>query len=598
MMLVDVPPPPPAAAQSRDWQANRQQRRGARGRGNRQSDSGPAVAAVVPCDASPSSAARAQHQEATWKGVSKRSHGEPVPQALLEVMIHEFKTMPCNVSNVQGSSHDHRCCPYYHSERDRRRIVVPQGVDQPTYRAEFCNEQFDSQRLCSRGDQCDSCHNTAELLYHPDVFRKRLCYQANRCPRGSFCAFAHSRCELLVPHFGEAEEAAPTEDFIAYKFKTQWCPIGGPHDWENCVYAHTYRDWRRTPLIGYSSRPCSQWARSTTSGSAELAYEDRCGRGFACHLAHGSKEQLYHPQFYKTSLCSESFCKRGPLCAFFHGPHDTRSPNPNETLGSEVAQGAGRTGRCVEDLLERHQPRYWNPPKYHTLEDPPYGAGGAGASKGGKGRAKNRQAAKMANARQQQVHDMGRSGYAKPQLQVPLPMADMGEQWGHRDQVASEYPMFPVIVTDGNEFQPGMYAHGFGGDLYQWVPCVESPTHQHSPLVGYGELDPWGVQMGYAPVPWNPSSAMRLEDGSGMYSEVIVPQEHSRAPKPRSQKYALQDGMRTPSSFNGTPPMSATPTEVPSPRPAEAAASSLDGSGDVSSDEMPGMAVMSKIAAD
>ena len=30
-----------------------------------------------------------------------------------------------------------------------------------------------------------------------------------------------------------------------------WCPIGLPHDWSVCVYAHNYQDARRNPAIGY-----------------------------------------------------------------------------------------------------------------------------------------------------------------------------------------------------------------------------------------------------------------------------------------------------------------------------------------------------------
>ena len=32
---------------------------------------------------------------------------------------------------------------------------------------------------------------------------------------------------------------------------------------EKCVYAHTYRDFRRVPALGYSSQPCPRWVAST-----------------------------------------------------------------------------------------------------------------------------------------------------------------------------------------------------------------------------------------------------------------------------------------------------------------------------------------------
>jgi hypothetical protein len=164
------------------------------------------------------------------------------------------------------------------------------------------------------------------------------------------------------------EESDPSEDFIAHEFKTQWCPIGGPHDWENCVYAHTYRDWRRAPLIGYTSRPCPHWQQSIATGSRELTYSERCPRGIACPMAHGAKEQLYHPQFYKTSPCSEANCKRGSLCAFMHGPDDARQLLPDEHKQQLRDPIPG-----VAETLEKHQPSYWNPPRYHALEEPPRG---------------------------------------------------------------------------------------------------------------------------------------------------------------------------------------------------------------------------------
>lgn len=229
------------------------------------------------------------------------------------------------------------------------------------------------------------CHSTAELLYHPEFFRKRLCHQAmtSGCPRGRLCAFAHSRQELFAPYFSEEEEKEPTEEFIAWNFKTQWCPIGGPHDWETCMYAHTYRDWRRTPAIGYSSRPCPNWAQSVAGGPTELMYEFRCPNGMACPLAHGAKEQLYHPQFYKTSPCSEN-CKRGALCAFTHGDRDRRGSPPGLNMtAEEAAWAASWPIPWALDLLACYQPAFCNPPRYHALEEQVPRKAGKGSKGGG-----------------------------------------------------------------------------------------------------------------------------------------------------------------------------------------------------------------------
>lgn len=290
-----------------------------------------------------------------------------------EGLLSNFKTQPCQ----QQGTHDHRCCPFYHSLRDRRRNCTNLeggnlSGDTYTYCAEPCKQQFDERtNCCPRSDACGRCHSSSELLYHPDLFRKRLCHchQAKKCPRGQFCAFAHNREELLVPHFTEVEEYYPSEDFMMNKFKTEWCILGGPHDWDRCVYAHTYRDYRRNPLLGYSSRPCDAFKKSVETGAHDIPYQERCPCGMACPSAHGAKEQLYHKDFYKTSGCTDGArCQRGPLCAFHHGPQDTRIAS-NATPKRQPMQPLNQ----AYDLLEGYQQTYKNPPRYHALEEPARG---------------------------------------------------------------------------------------------------------------------------------------------------------------------------------------------------------------------------------
>jgi hypothetical protein len=294
----------------------------------------------------------------------KERHHQDQPQ--IEFMMQKFKTNPCRVQN-NSPSHDHRCCPYFHGERDRRRPAFD-NFGSMCYLGEPCAQRFDDERHCDAGELCQRCHSTAELLYHPDFFKKRLCHQFRRCPRGKYCAFAHARQELLVPHFTKLEETQPTEEFIANRFKTQWCPIGGAHDWESCVYAHTYRDWRRTPLVGYSSHPCPRWSLSIARGSPELDYGERCFFGVGCPMAHGAKEQLYHPNFYKTSPCSDPKCRRGPLCAFTHGDADKHTALTDEDVGKAASK---KRLSQAELILSHHQPTYALPPMYHAIEESP-----------------------------------------------------------------------------------------------------------------------------------------------------------------------------------------------------------------------------------
>jgi hypothetical protein len=297
----------------------------------------------------------------------------------VEWLIREFKTAPCSLEEAQVS-HNTRCCAFYHSQRDRRRPLFNEMGVGPLYRSEPCGHMFDNQQGCPLGDSCTLAHNTAELLYHPDAFRRRLCQQARRCPRLRCCFFAHSREELLTPYFTPEEEQTPTEDLIIHRFKTQWCPLPGAHEWENCVYAHTYRDWRRVPFLGYSSHPCPRWTRSLQNNGPEMTYMERCHLGMACPMAHGAKEQFYHPSFYKTCPCSDGKCKRGPLCAFSHGEQDRHIKT--EDSAQRFPKGVILQ---ANEILRQVQPMCVSPPMYHAFEETTTASLTGAGEQGGKG---------------------------------------------------------------------------------------------------------------------------------------------------------------------------------------------------------------------
>ncbi|CAE7403922.1 UNK, partial [Symbiodinium natans] len=254
------------------------------------------------------------------------------------VDLSTFKVFPCRKGR---GVHDRKLCPFFHNPRDRRRAPG-------TYQAEPCPECFDSvdsregpssSSSCSRGDACGLCHNRLELLYHDCVFKRRFCAtfpEVSACQRGDLCAFAHHREEVRVELLKVEEEELMAEwfaseasrspemrsravDFFTLRFKTLWCPYGTQHSWHECLYAHTDQDWRRRPELGYSSEPCAEWAAHV---GERLPYAERCSRGLRCGFAHGSKEQLYHPAYYKTMPCTDwaadGRCPRGPQCAFYH----------------------------------------------------------------------------------------------------------------------------------------------------------------------------------------------------------------------------------------------------------------------------------------
>jgi hypothetical protein len=166
-------------------------------------------------------------------------------------------------------------------------------------------------------------------LYSPSMYKRRFCAffpQTHLCKRSDQCAFAHTREEFRGPLLTVEEETETThsDEFYMHRYKTMWCPIGVQHDWQSCVYAHNYMDARRDPRIGYGLKQCPHWdKRSSMTG-----YESRCPQGVACPFAHGAKEQLYHPGYFKTVTCwdaaTKSKCPRGGLCAFFHSKADKR----------------------------------------------------------------------------------------------------------------------------------------------------------------------------------------------------------------------------------------------------------------------------------
>eukprot|EP00930_Biecheleria_cincta_P015891 TRINITY_DN130_c0_g1_i4.p1 TRINITY_DN130_c0_g1~~TRINITY_DN130_c0_g1_i4.p1 ORF type:complete len:842 (-),score=153.05 TRINITY_DN130_c0_g1_i4:63-2588(-) len=291
----------------------------------------------------------------------------PGPSA---VDLKTFKVFPCRKG--RGVSHDPKVCAFFHNPRDRRR---PLGI----YSPEPCDQCFDSEvkqqsssssssvaskSSCSRGDACQLCHNRLELLYHEQVFKRRFCAtfpEVSSCQRGALCAFAHSRdevrVELLDPEeeqlvarwsaasISESEGSSPPPelvDFFTRRFKTLWCPYGVQHGWHECPYAHTYQDWRRNPDHGYGSEPCVEWSRSV---GERIRYAERCSKSLQCPLAHGSKEQLYHPLYYKTMPCTDfaaaGSCPRGGQCAFFHGVAEQR-PMPEAQQTAAVAAAAAK----------------------------------------------------------------------------------------------------------------------------------------------------------------------------------------------------------------------------------------------------------------
>lgn len=385
-----------------------------------------------------------------------------------------FKVFPCkNESHV----HDRKNCPFHHSQRDRRRQPV-------TYNAEQCEDHFDLEGdfvcACSNGDSCDKCHNRHELLYHPGIYKQRFCSSYNHleCHRGRFCAFAHTREEIRCDLFTEEEEGAPKSDFFMKKFKTLWCPYGVQHDWHGCLYAHTYQDCRRSPSIGYGSEPCPYWQKDLHSAD----YQKRCPFGPRCPYSHGSKEQLYHPAYYKTMPCADyktkRLCPRSDLCAFFHDLSEKRLAIPTggtpatSTPSIECSSAEDSVGTRLYDytkpipqqLMNLLQPNFMRPPLFNLDDFEAFGH----ASRVGSGRREsNASAHRSAN----------NSPLASSSRSTALP----SHPW-------LESPAYPSIHQHNHAlpfFRPGLTtpvnSPGFNSTNYQPYHHIYPMYHRRSP---------------------------------------------------------------------------------------------------------------------
>ncbi|XP_017494249.1 PREDICTED: RING finger protein unkempt-like, partial [Rhagoletis zephyria] len=86
-------------------------------------------------------------------------------------------------------------CPQYHNNKDRRR--TPKNFN---YRSTPCpsvkqGDEWGDPSNCENEEKCQYCHTRTEQQFHPEIYKSTKCndiQQSNHCPRGPFCAFAHS----------------------------------------------------------------------------------------------------------------------------------------------------------------------------------------------------------------------------------------------------------------------------------------------------------------------------------------------------------------------------------------------------------------------
>ena len=103
-----------------------------------------------------------------------------------------YKTHKCPL-NLLCKLPVNQCLNYHDNKNDRRRPFQ-------TYNAEFCENVFNIEnkkllkKKCPNNDDCKKCHNKFEMMYHPDLFRKKNCpliKKGKECDNRLICPFKH-----------------------------------------------------------------------------------------------------------------------------------------------------------------------------------------------------------------------------------------------------------------------------------------------------------------------------------------------------------------------------------------------------------------------
>jgi hypothetical protein len=232
-----------------------------------------------------------------------------------------------------------------------------------------------------------------------------------------------------------------TDDFFMYKYKTRWCPKGVQHEWHTCVYAHNYQDARRPVTIGYGARLCPYWSKKDTGAE----YAQRCPLGLRCPYSHGAKEQLYHPQYFKTIVCRDlrgsggsKACPRHTLCAFFHNRNEKRTSQPDDVDYTQPLPAEGLPNDWVAEFLS--PPFLPEARRQGGFEDCSAGAG-----------------VESAAYAQDMMQQCGMNGGMQMPWVVLMPvgcMAQDGGSWAQANGCTSSTSMSPMNINMMN--QPNM----------------------------------------------------------------------------------------------------------------------------------------------
>lgn len=259
---------------------------------------------------------------------------------VLALNLDRFKVELC------GQLCGRRDCSLAHSPQELRRRLSAVG-----YRKEICGGEN------CRGGACGFAHNTFEVLFHPENYRKKLCQEflGGGCLNGAFCEGVHSFEEAK---FRPLHLMPVDRNFLFFHFKSEFCPYSWvTHHAFSCVYAHNWQDYKRPFSSFLKPISCPNWDKS----SKLTEYEQGCPEGFSCGFCHGWKELEYHPAVFKTVNCKK--CLREPSqaredlsdilkhnCSFKH-PNEIPEPGFNKKYFHLCKRNDGFLSHSTDEFL-------------------------------------------------------------------------------------------------------------------------------------------------------------------------------------------------------------------------------------------------------
>lgn len=103
---------------------------------------------------------------------------------------------------------------FHYSNNQNRRRRPTYGVNGWNYKPTMCNS---IKVECKAGEDCQYCHNREELVYHPLVFKTKLCEymvdDKNFCTKyGRHCAKAHSNEDKRIASNNKPAETNSGDD--------------------------------------------------------------------------------------------------------------------------------------------------------------------------------------------------------------------------------------------------------------------------------------------------------------------------------------------------------------------------------------------------